>query len=123
MATTRKKHRLSELILYNPVKDKIHTNDVTLLYYEMYGRKRKVDIVKVQVMEHLEGVEQARYYVEQVQKEVDVTGVGIQLDPTVKQENADCEEEIMSEDPAYQHIHPEHVADERLATSTIHAKI
>ena len=29
---------------------------------------------------------------EQVQKDLDVTDIGIQLDPTVEQNNADCDE-------------------------------
>ena len=98
---------LSELMMYRPVDDEIDIDNVQLLYDEMYENKRKVDIVKCQVMEHLEGVEEARYYIEQVQKEIDLTDVGIQLDATVKQNNADCEEEIMSEHPDYQHIDPD----------------
>ena len=49
----------------------------------MYDGKRKVDIVKSQVMEHLEGVEEARYYVDQVRKELDLTETSEQLDPAL----------------------------------------
>ena len=89
----------------------------------MHGRKRKVDIVKCQVMEHLEGVEEVRYYLQQVQKEIDLTDVGIQLDATVEQNNADFEEEIMSEHPDYQHIDPDQLENESPTPSTIYAKI
>ena len=74
-------------------------------------------------MEHLEGVEEARYYIEQVLKEIDLTDVGIQLDATVEQNNADCEEEIMSEHPDYQHVDPDQLENESPTPSTIYAKI
>ena len=90
---------------------------------EIYGSKRKVDIVKGQAMEHLEGVEEARYYVEQIQKEIDLTDVGIQLDAMAEQNNADCQGEIISQHPDYQHLDPEHVADERPTTASMYAKI
>ena len=57
---------LSELMLYRPTIEEINEDKVEILYNEKYDSKRKVDIVKNQVMEHLEGVEEARYYIEQV---------------------------------------------------------
>ena len=51
----------------------------------MYNDKRKVDIVKSQVMEHLEGVEEARYYVEQAKKEIDLTEIAEKMDPALEQ--------------------------------------
>ena len=81
-----------------------------------------MDIVKDQEMEHLEGVEEARYYVEQVQTDLDLTDVEIQLDAMAEQSNSDCKE-IISEHPDYQHMDPEQVADERPATASMYAKI
>ena len=89
----------------------------------MYGNRRKVEIVKSQVMEHLEGVEEARYYVEQIQKEIDLAQIGTQLDPTMEQNNADCEEEVMLEHPDFHHIDPEQLDEERPHTSHIQATI
>ena len=66
---------LSELMLYRPTSTEIEIDQVEALYGEMYNDKRKVDIVKSQVMEHLEGVEEARYYVEQAKKEIDLTEI------------------------------------------------
>ena len=51
---------LWEFLLYRPVDDETDIDNVQLLYDEMYGSKRKLDIVKHKVMEHLEGVEEAR---------------------------------------------------------------
>ena len=83
-----KKYMLSELMLYKPVTAEIDQDDVEQLYVEVHNDKRKVDIVKSQVMEHLEGVEEGRYYVEQIKKELDLTEIGNTLDPTLQQENA-----------------------------------
>ena len=41
----------------------------------MHDGKRKVEIVKSQAMEHLEGVEEARYYVDQLKKELELTEI------------------------------------------------
>ena len=75
------RYMLSELMLYRPTSAEIEMDQVEALYGEMYNGKRKVDIVKSQVMEHLEGVEEARYYVEQAKKELDLTEIGEKLDP------------------------------------------
>ena len=51
-------------MLYKPVQSEIDVKQAEEMYEETHNEKRKVDIVKAQVMEHLEGVEEARYYVE-----------------------------------------------------------
>ena len=68
-----KKYMLSELMLYKPVAEEIDIDNVEALYNEMHNEERKIKIVKTQVMEHLEGVEEGRYYDEQVKKELDLT--------------------------------------------------
>ena len=50
------KYLLGELMLYRPTQEEIDVDQVEALYDETYNGKRKVDIVKAQVMEHLEGV-------------------------------------------------------------------
>ena len=75
-------------------------------------------------MKHLEGVEEARYYVEQVKKEIDLTDVGNQLDPALEQANADCEEEVLSEHPDFLHVDPDQItSDEQVVTKSIYRKI
>ena len=66
------RYMLSELMLYRPTREEIDMDQVESLYEEMHNGSRKIDIVKSQVMDHLEGVEEARYYVEQIQKELDL---------------------------------------------------
>ena len=115
---------LGELMLYKPVTEEIEIDQVESMYDEMYKEKRKVDIVKSQVMKHLEGVEEARYYVEQVKKEIDLTEVGNQLDPALAQDNADCEEEVMSEHPDFLHVDPSQItSDDHVVTKSIYRKI
>ena len=75
----------------------------------MHDGKRKGDIIKIQVMEHLERVEEARYYVDQVRKELDLTETSEQLDPALEQENADCQEEGLAEHPDFVHADPDEV--------------
>ena len=105
---------LSELMLYRPTASEIDIDEVESMYEEKHGDKRKVDIVKSQVMEHLEGVEEARYYVEQAQKVMDLTAIGEKLDPALEQENDDCYVEGLEEHPYLIHADPDQL------TSTDH---
>ena len=67
---------------------------------------------------------EARYYVEQVKKKVDLTEVGNQLDPALQQDNADCEEEVMSEHPDFLHVDPDQITtDENVRIKSIYRKI
>ena len=75
---------LHELMLYRPTREEFNLEEVASLYDDTYHGERKVDIVKRQVMEHLEGVEEARYYVEQVKKEVNISETANRLDPELE---------------------------------------
>ena len=97
---------LSKLMLYRPTREELDMDQVENLYEETHDGSRKIDIVKSQVMEHLEGVEEARYYVEQIQKELDLSDTANKLDPTLEQANADCDEEATSDHPEFLHIDP-----------------
>ena len=108
-----KKYLLHELMLYRPLKEEVDLELAESMYDETFDGKRKVDLVKAQVMEHLEGVEEARYYVEQVKKEIDLTDVATILDPALEQNNADCDEEIEVEHPEFSHIDPGQIAVEK----------
>jgi hypothetical protein len=111
-------------MLYRPTATEIDIDQVESLYEEMYQEKRKVDIVKSQVMEHLEGVEEARYYVEQAKKELDLTEISKTLDPALEQDNDDCNEEELVEHPDLIHADPDQLMsrEEGCATS-IYRKI
>ena len=117
-----KKYLVAELMLYKPVQMEIDVDQAETMYDEIYQDKRKVDIVKAQVMEHLEGVEMARYWVEQVKKDIDLENVGQKLDPTLEQSNADCDDEIETEHPDYSHIDPGQLATENIQVTQEHYK-
>ena len=53
--TNPQKFMLGELMLYRPTTKEIDKEQIESLYDDMYGEKRKVDIVKNKVMEHLQG--------------------------------------------------------------------
>ena len=115
---------LSEIMLYRATDSEIDIDQVEHMYEEMYQDKRIVDIVKNQVMEHLEGVEEARYYVEQAKKEVDLTELGEMLDPTLEQDNDDCMEEGVEEHPEMTHADPDQLqTEEELSNTSIYRRI
>ena len=60
-------------------------------------------------MEHLHDVEEARYYVEEANKKLDLSEIGITLDAAAEQENAECNEEIEELHPDYLHLDPEYI--------------
>ena len=78
-----RRYMLSELMLYRPFREEFNMDDVERMYNEEHNGNRKVQIVKSQVMEHLEGVEEARYYIEQAKKQIDLTYVRNKLDPAL----------------------------------------
>ena len=92
-----------ELMLYTPLREEIDPDQVLELYEEMHNDKYKVDIVRGQVMEFLEGVQEARYYVAQAQKELDLQETEEQLDAMGIQDNEDCDEHEEEDHPDYQH--------------------
>ena len=101
---------LNELMLYKSFRDISELQKNTLEQYEEREPTtgmRKVDLVKQQVMEHLESVEEARFNIEQAQLNTDMERMGILLDPTLQQENADCLEEGLEEHPEYLHLDPD----------------
>ena len=55
-------------------------------------------------MEHLESVEEARYMVEQANKEIDMDQIGIQMDAAFEQDQVDCYHEGSIPHPDYIHL-------------------
>ena len=118
------KYMLSELMLYRPTDTEFDIDQIESLYDEKYQDQSKVDIVKRQVMEHLEGVEEARYNVEQAKKEIDLTEIGKALDSVLEQENADCQDEELVEHPDFLHADPDQVTTgEENKTTSMYRKI
>ena len=97
-------------MLYKPFRDISELQNNTLEQYEERESttgKRKIDLVKQQVMPHLESVEEARYNIEQAQLNIDMEKMGILLDPALEQENADCLLEGVEDHPEYFALDPE----------------
>ena len=95
------------------------------LYEEKVFDERRVDLVKRQVMEFLEDVTEARYFVEETLKEIDLKETGFLMDPTLAQANLDCEDDGIIEHPGYYHINPD-IADDtndEVAVKSMYKKV
>ena len=62
-------------------------------------------------MEHLESVEEARYYVEEATKELNLEEIGTTCDAAKEQVNAECLEEVEELHPDYVHLDTENVEE------------
>ena len=73
---------------------------------EAYMTKRNdIEAVKKVVMEWLDPVEEARYYIEEALKnDVNIEEVAIILDAEKKQADIYCEDEGLEADPQYEHL-------------------
>ena len=93
-----------------PVDQEVEDDQIEDLYNEMVDGVRKVEIVKRQVMPHLESVVEARYYVEQMMKDevkADLQeNAGARLDPMGMQDDDDCEGEGEEEHEDYLYCDP-----------------
>ena len=60
-------------------------------------------------MKYLESVEEARYFVEEASKKLDLEKIGENLDAAKEQEDADCEDLVEEAHPDYAYIDTDHV--------------
>ena len=111
------KFMLSEIMLYVPLTEEVPIDMVNEIYNDSYDGVRKVDLVKKQVMEYLEDVTEARYFVEEVMKELDIEKIGCIMDPNLEQLNKDCEAEEFEDHPDFQHLDPNMLDDNENVTS------
>ena len=93
------RYMLSELMLYRPLRGEVAQDDILPLYEEKYGDTRLIEIVKSQVMEHLESVTEARFYAEEAKKELELEEVAEAMDAEGLQDNDDCNEEGLQDHP------------------------
>ena len=122
-----KRFMRSEIMLYYPLENEVQDEKIEEIYNEMIGGKSRINIVKSQVMEHLESVEEARYYVEQMKKDVKEgieEVVAAEMDPMGKQDDDDCEEEDAEENDDYQYCDPENIVmDEPQKNSAVFRRL
>ena len=104
-----KRFMFNELMLYYPLRDEINEANVETLYEDNHDGTRKVDLVKKQVMEFLEDVQEARFYVEQLKRdnEIELKETAMMLDPIGEQDNDECEEEGVEEDGQFECLNPD----------------
>ena len=105
-ANQPEKYFQAQLMLYSPQTNEVE-GDLLSQYEDSYDGKRKVDLVRGQVMEHLEAVEEARYYVDEMVKELALEKTSIALDPANDQDNIECKDEGHENHPHYDHIDPD----------------
>ena len=101
------KFMLSEIMLYVPLTEEVPLEFVNEIYNDSLDGVTKVDLVKQQVMEYLEDVTEARYFVDEVMKELDIEKIGQVMDPNLEQNNDDCEAEEFGGHPEFQHLDPD----------------
>ena len=110
---------LKELMLYTPYReadlDEYENNTA-----EVYKQKESwIRSVKSKVMEHLESVEEARYMVEQANKDKDLGEIGIQMDAALEQEQEDCQREGVIQHPDYIHLDTDGIEQTDKAKNTV----
>ena len=108
-----KRFMFHEVMLYYPLRNEVNEDNIETIYEEEHDGERKVDIVKRQVMEFLEDIEEARYYVDQLKKdiEIDLKETAMMLDPAGEQENEDCEDEGDEDHEVYECFNPENLLE------------
>ena len=107
---------LHELIMYKSFGpeeyERWHDDDKCIEDYEKY--KDIIQNVKRVIMEWMEDVEEARYFVEEAMKndiDVDIDKTGQAMDPEKHKEDLECEIEGTEEDERYRHLDPEGLKD------------
>ena len=95
-----------EIMLYHPgwTEEMFQMSDegVTQLYHD---NQDSIASVKKQVMEHLEDVEEARHFVAEANKKLDLEEIAAEMDAGNEQENADLEGQD-EQHPEFQHLDP-----------------
>ena len=100
------RYMIKELMLYYPLQEELKADDAEMLYMQKHGDEYKVEIVKRQVMPYLDSVEEARFYVDEALKKLDLEETGIAMDPQGCLDNAECEELGQEQHPEYEHCQP-----------------
>ena len=105
---------LHELMMYKSFDEKDYDrwHDEEKCQEDYWTYKDNIIKVKKQVMEWLEDVEEARFFVEEVSKNnLDLEETGENMDPEKQREDVECEMEGIEEDENYIHLDPEGLKD------------
>ena len=95
-----------EIMLYSPdwTEEMFDWSDEKVFCF-FAEHEDDINIVKKQVMEYLEDVQEARFFVEEANKELNLEETAALVDPQNEQEDADLEGESQL-DPALEHLDP-----------------
>ena len=74
-------------------------------------------------MEHLESVEEARYFVEEASKKLNLEDIGVTLDAEKETINAECQEELEEIHPEYAHLDTDNVDEKAKNNTNIYRQI
>ena len=111
--TNPHKYFLSELMLYIPFRNEeieFRPDDPEYLENVYIDNMERLLNIKGKVMEYLESVEEARYFVEEASKNLNLDGIGAQLDAAKEQEEFECEEELAFDlHPDYLHLNTDNL--------------
>ena len=118
------RYLFGEVMLYYPLVKDIKIEQARQLYQDTYKGKRKVDIVKCQVMEFLEGVQEARYHLEMLEDDANLSDVAKLLDPQGEKDNEECDE-LEVEISEFDHLNPDDLIlrKDKLSSSGLYKKI
>ena len=101
-------------MLYIPFRDEeaeFRPDDPEFLQDLYLKNQDKIKKIKSKVMEHLESVEEARHYVEEVTKKLNLKEIGVSLDTAAEMSNAECREELEELHPDYEHLDTDNVEE------------
>ena len=117
------KYFLFELMHYIPFRDEVaeFRPDDHVFIEDLYKKnEERIRKIKGKVMEHLESVEEARYFVEEASKKLNLEDIGVTLDAEKEKINAECQEELDEIHPEYAHLDTDNVdeLDEKAKNNT-----
>ena len=114
----------NEVMLYYPLDREISISEARQMYQETFKGRRKVNLVKTQVMEYLEGVEEARYHLEMLENEPNFTETAGTLDAQGLKENEECND-LEEETSEYDHLNPDDLLlrKDKTASGALYKKI
>merc|ERR1711911_347224 len=113
-------------MLYHPLTKELNKQEAKDIFQDAFRGKTRVQIVKSQVMEYLQGVEEARYFAELAKENAESShNIGEQLDPQLEQNNddSDTDEEFEGNENPYEHIDPDNLPKETLVPAGIYKGI
>ena len=91
-------------------EQQLHCDDEDECRKLYLSKKDAIQFVKSQMMPFAQGVEEARYYVEEaVQEKKSTNIIGNELDPELEKEIIECQESEETPHPDFEHLNPDEI--------------